>query len=403
MPTDTTPPPKDDPPPEQDPSTGEPQPDSPDISTVEPLPELADEPPGDGRPLVYDGTPGELFRMGIKVTLLTGVTAGIYSFWGKTRIRQYLWGHQTLMGDRLTYTGTGKELFLGFLIVMAVLVPVIMLITGIGFLAARYGQFAQLIPTTIQYIVFGYLLGVAIYLARRYRLSRTVWRGIRFGQTGSTMRYGALFFGWLIASILTLGLINPLGNVQLQRIRMTNTWFGNRHFAFNGAARDIYLRWLLCWFLTPFTLGLSLLWYKFYELSYFVSKTHFQGLNFSMSIAKRDVVRFLLPLVVIYLVFVALGALGIFLYQWGVVNESALISGISIGVISVLGLGIFLCGRALLLSVVVHRFLTMVAAKLTISGSTDIDAVLQNMTELAQTGEGLASALDVGVGFDLGL
>jgi uncharacterized membrane protein YjgN (DUF898 family) len=145
------------------------------------------------------------------------------------------------MGDRLTYTGTGKELFLGFLIVMAVLVPVIMLITGIGFLAARYGQFAQLIPTTIQYIVFGYLLDVAIYLARRYRLSRTVWRGIRFGQTGSTMRYGALFFGWLIASILTLGLINPLGNVQLQRIRMTNTWFGNRHFAFNGAARDIYI------------------------------------------------------------------------------------------------------------------------------------------------------------------
>jgi uncharacterized membrane protein YjgN (DUF898 family) len=399
LPTDTTPPPEDDPSPEQDPPAEESQPDSPDAPSVE----SPDVPPGDGRPLVYDGKAGELFRMGIKVTLLTGVTAGIYSFWGKTRIRQYLWGHQTLMGDRLTYTGTGKELFLGFLIVMAVLVPVIMLITGIGFLAARYGQLAQAIPTAIQYIVFGYLLGVAIYLARRYRLSRTVWRGIRFGQTGSAMRYGALFFGWLIAGILTLGLINPLGNVHLQRIRMTNTWFGNRHFAFNGAARDIYLRWLLCWFLAPFTLGLSLLWYRFYELSYFVSKTHFQGLTFKMPIAKRDVVRFLLPLVVIYLVFIALVGLGSVLYQWGVANESTLISNISIGVISVLGLSVFLCGRALLLSVVVHRFLTMVSAKLTISGSADIDAVLQNMTELASTGEGLASALDVGVGFDLGL
>jgi uncharacterized membrane protein YjgN (DUF898 family) len=307
------------------------------------------------------------------------------------------------MGDRLTYTGTGKRLFLGFMIVMAVMVSVGILITRIRFLTARYGQLSQIIPTLLQYIVFGYLLGVAIYLARRYRLSRTVWREIRLGQTGTSLHYGALIFGWLIAGILTLGLINPLGNVQLQRMRMTNTWFGNRHFAFNGVARDIYLRWLLCWFLTPFTLGLSLLWYKFYELSYFVSKTQFQGLDFKMPIAKHDVVRFLLPLIVIYLVFVVLGALGFSLYQWGVANESALTSGISIGVISVLGLGIFLCGRALLLSVVVHRFLTMVAAKLTNLGSADIDSVLQNMTEPGGTGEGLASALDVGVGFDLSL
>ena len=101
--------------------------------------------------------------------------------------------------------------------------------------------------------------------------------------------------------------------------------------------------------------------------------------------------------------FVVAAAVCFGLYRWGVANEATLISSISIAVIGVLGLAVFLCGRALLLSVVVHRFLDMVAARLTISGSADLDAILQNMTELAGTGEGLASALDVGVGFDLGL
>ncbi len=397
MPIDT-PPPEDDHLPEPTP----PGPDSSPDSAPEPVP-ASPHAPGTERSLVYDGKARELFWMGIRVTLLTGITAGIYSFWGKTRIRQYLWGRQTLMGDRLTYTGTGKELFLGFLIVMAVLIPVYALISAAEFLLAGSGSILRALPRTFMTIAILFLLGVAIYLARRYRLSRTVWRGIRFGQTGSALRYGLLHFGWLIAGVLTLGLINPVGNVQLQRIRMTNTWFGNRHFAFDGAARDIYLRWLLCWFLTPFTLGLSLLWYKFYELSYFVSKTHFQGLDFEMPIAKRDVIRFLLPLIGIYLAFVLVGTLSFGLYRWGVANESTLISSISIAVIAVLGLSIFLCARALLLSVVVHRFLTMVAARLTISGSADIDGIVQNMTELAGTGEGLASALDVGVGFDLGL
>ena len=55
-----------------------------------------------------------LCKIHIVNILLTIVTIGLYRFWAKTRIRQYLWNHLEVEGDRLEYTGTGKELMLGF-------------------------------------------------------------------------------------------------------------------------------------------------------------------------------------------------------------------------------------------------------------------------------------------------
>ena len=69
----------------------------------------------------YDGRLGELYWIFIKNLLLSIITLGIFRFWGKTRIRRYLWSHTSLAGDRFEYTGTGGELFIGFIIVMVAL------------------------------------------------------------------------------------------------------------------------------------------------------------------------------------------------------------------------------------------------------------------------------------------
>ena len=72
----------------------------------------------------YHGDTGELFKIYLVNFLLTVITLGIYRFWGKTRIRRYLWSHIEILGDRLEYIGTPKELLIGFLIVLVfVLVP----------------------------------------------------------------------------------------------------------------------------------------------------------------------------------------------------------------------------------------------------------------------------------------
>ena len=61
-----------------------------------------------------------LIGLSIVNFLLRIVTLGIYHFWGKTEVRRRIWSAVRLNGEPLEYTGTGKELFLGFLVVLAV-------------------------------------------------------------------------------------------------------------------------------------------------------------------------------------------------------------------------------------------------------------------------------------------
>ncbi len=71
----------------------------------------------------YTGNPVEIGTIVGVNFVLNLVTLGFYRFWAKTRVRRYLWSRISLYGDRLEYTGLGKELFIGFLIAMAILVP----------------------------------------------------------------------------------------------------------------------------------------------------------------------------------------------------------------------------------------------------------------------------------------
>ena len=43
-------------------------------------------------PLVYDGKGGQIFQLWLMNFLLKIITLGIYSFWGKTRLRKYIYG-----------------------------------------------------------------------------------------------------------------------------------------------------------------------------------------------------------------------------------------------------------------------------------------------------------------------
>jgi hypothetical protein len=143
--------------------------------------------------LRHHGEVYDLFGIHIVNTLLTVVTIGIYRFWAKTRIRRFLWSQTSFLGDRFEYTGTGKELLLGFAIVM------VFLIISLGVYTALFtwiwpewfdDQGLQTLYTAPIFILSVVIVGMARFRARRYRLSRTLWRGIRGAQTGSSVQYG---------------------------------------------------------------------------------------------------------------------------------------------------------------------------------------------------------------------
>ena len=56
--------------------------------------------------------------------MLLLVTLGIYRFWLATDVRRSLWNHTEIAGDYLEYIGTARELLVGFLIAIALLVPI---------------------------------------------------------------------------------------------------------------------------------------------------------------------------------------------------------------------------------------------------------------------------------------
>jgi uncharacterized membrane protein YjgN (DUF898 family) len=144
-----------------------------------------------GTPLDYDGTMGAVAGITFINAVLTFATLGIYRFWGKTRLRRYLWSRIDVFGDRLEYSGTGLELFLGFLVAMAFLLPVFAIPVLVQ-VAYPLDFEVQGVTEALFTLIILFLIQVAIFRARRYRLTRTRWRGIRGGQSGSAFIYGTL-------------------------------------------------------------------------------------------------------------------------------------------------------------------------------------------------------------------
>ena len=177
--------------------------------------------------------------------LLRILTLGVYHFWGKTEVRQRIWSAVRIDGEPIEYRGTGGELFRGFLIVFFL----ILLPMGLASFAS-----SLLLPQTWQGVyqiafwgVLFLLSGIGIYRARRYRLSRTRWRGIRGGLSGNSAEFAWTYLWTAMLVPLTLGWILPWRAVRLQRALSVDTRFGDSPFTFTGVAGPLYRRFWLVW------------------------------------------------------------------------------------------------------------------------------------------------------------
>ncbi|RXT57604.1 hypothetical protein B6S44_04135 [Bosea sp. Tri-44] len=170
--------------------------------------------------------------------LLELVTFGFYRFWLATDIRRHLWSHTSVGGDPAEYTGRAKELLIGFLIAMAILVPVYLVYFLIGLEAEMMQAFAS-----IPLVAFFYLFTeFARYRARRYRLTRTLWRGLRFSMGGSGWSYSWRSGLWGLLVIVSLGLALPWRQAALERFKMRHTAYGSLQGRFDGTGGDLFKR-----------------------------------------------------------------------------------------------------------------------------------------------------------------
>jgi len=200
------------------------------------------------RKVVFHGAGGTLFGIHLVNTLLTVLTLGFYYYWAKVRVRIYLFGQTEFAGDRFSYHGSARELLNGALKAS--------LVFGIPYyLVSHVGLFLDVnMAVQISLQVAGWLLlllfiPVAIVSSRRYRLSRTAWRGIRFSFQGKALDFLKLWlFGYLLTGV-TLGLYYPYFSTKKQTFLTTHSYFGSEPFTFSGDGAVLFRPFLRMYFL----------------------------------------------------------------------------------------------------------------------------------------------------------
>jgi uncharacterized membrane protein YjgN (DUF898 family) len=188
-----------------------------------------------------------LIGLSIVNFILRVLTLGIYHFWGKTEVRRRIWSAVRINGEPLEYTGTGKELFLGFLVVLlCVFLPLLLVAGALVYVLGPQSRLLRAFQL-LTYILFFFLIGVAIHRALRYRLARTRWRGIRGRLDGSSLRFAWTYFWTALLIPLTLGWIMPWRATKLQSLLNNEMRFGNRSFRFMARSGPLYGRFAIAW------------------------------------------------------------------------------------------------------------------------------------------------------------
>jgi uncharacterized membrane protein YjgN (DUF898 family) len=213
--------------------------------------------------VAFTGRRADFVRLVMRGALLEFVTVGFYRFWLATDMRRHLWSHTSVGGDGPEYTGTAKELLIGFLFALAILLPIYLIYFFVGLEAERAQAFAS-IPLVLFFYLFAQF---AIYRARRYRLTRTVWRGVRFWMAGSGWNYAWRAALWGLLVLVTLGLALPWRAAALERFKMRYSFYGDLPGRFDGTGWEFFKNgwwlWLLAWPAVFFPVALPFIYAAF--------------------------------------------------------------------------------------------------------------------------------------------
>lgn len=346
----------------------------------------------------FTGNWREFLPIALTNLLLTLVTLGVYRFWAKARERRYLWSRTEFIDDPLEWTGTGLEMFKGFILVMIVLVPALLFFQfGFEMMVLRGQAAAAGLIGTALYLGLIALTGVARYRALRYRLSRTYWHGIRGGGEPGGWAYGWSYLWKTIVGVLALGLLVPWSAVKLWNERWSAMSFGPHRFESYATTDGLMGRWIL---LLAGPLIIAFLAFPFIFGLAFLAGT-------AESEAGKAVQAAILFAVVIVVTYGIMAVIGVGYFAAYLRNA---VGGLELGNLrftlnaySMDWLKLFL-GHALIvvatlgvgLVFISYRNWSFFIRHLEAVGEVDLDMLTQSTTDQSGDAEGLAAAFDIG-------
>lgn len=370
-----------------------------DVTTLPPASPTPAPPPGTvtaqmERPLVTARL-GALFRLFYVNLILTILTLGIYRFWAKTNMRRYVWRNVQVGGEVFEYTGTGKELLIGFLKAMLVLLPPLILIAIVQMLLpSPYDS----VVVMIQYAAIAVVFAAGTYAARRYRMSRTTWSGIRLHQAGSPWRYAWLYVKGSILSAITLGLYLPWFRTQITAYETANLHLGSEPFRFTGTGRGLFKRWLVVWILTAVSLGLALLAMLalVWQLAAWLTTEANANTDYVWALAPMGAVLLASPILLLAFLWYRAGELRYYAAQTTLagVRFGMVVRGRDLFVFYLVNILIIAGSLGILFPIVIRRRVTFWTRWLLLDGTLDLAAIRQT-DRGPRTGEGLANFFDM--------
>lgn len=343
----------------------------------------------------FDGSWREFAPIAFTNLLLTIVTLGIYRFWATTRERRYLWSRSRFIDERLEWAGTGKELFIGALLVLAAIILPFFVITQVAQALILRGQEAA--GATLSLLSFAfifYLIGVARFRALRYRLSRTRWHGIRGGSDDQGFTFGLSYMWKTVVGYIPAGLLIPWSMVSLWNERWSKMSFGPFAFESDAEGGPIFPRFLL-FYLSPLLIFIAMV--PLFAAG--VTQGRFEGapgggLVFAIFAA---IFLFYAGLGLIAVAFyskyfrVVVGATRLndlqFHFEASTKDWLKLLFGDVVLVLFTLGIGYIFLG---------YRHWKFFITHMEASGEIRLDELTQSTTRTSTHGEGLLDAFDIG-------
>jgi len=353
----------------------------------------------------FNGTGGALFGIYLVNALLTLVTLGLYYYWAKVRVRSYLFSQTEFAGDRFAYHGSARELIAG-----AVKAAVLF---GIPYYALRnagafFEESSVAVNAGLQFLAWLLLalfIPLAIVGARRYRLTRTSWRGIRFSFQGKAREFMTLWLSGYALTGLSLGLYYPYYSTKKHAFLTRHSYFGSEPFTFGGDGSRLFRPFLSMYLLAAASSGLAAAVLYGVVGPLLVESLELVG-------EQGDVLAAILPVTISIMVGVVVFRLLLFPYSvteqryfWGQTGLGPAEFRLPITVWPFLKLKLgnlllALCTMGFAWPWITVRNIRFVTDRLTLVGTDHFDAVVQAYDAAPPLGEGLDGFLDTG--FDLG-
>ncbi|MGS2717896.1 YjgN family protein [Eionea flava] len=139
------------------------------------------------KPLSFNGSGSEYFKIWIVNILLVIVTLGLYYPWAKVRNYRYFYGNSSLNDRSFDYHATGRQLFIGYLIAMALFLVYIIV--------------EQLVPLGAPVLLLVLFLAIPwiIWRSLMFTMRMTSFSNVRFSFAG---KLGTAYINFFLLPLL---------------------------------------------------------------------------------------------------------------------------------------------------------------------------------------------------------